>query len=223
MALPNAVRALINRGGDFSLAQTRKLRSVLTDIYDTLNSTASALSATVSSNTAAIAALGSSFTTEGGSGVTGWVDTYGTSISVAGDITYSRIMIDITNLHSRATDGHIIGGQDETNPCHIGYISFAEHGITSMARMTCIETPAGGDPNIDLYAAVEGTGAENTAISALTETRILDAAGDWAAGDMKEITPPAANRYLYLTQGDATGTNADYSAGKFLLEFWTVV
>ena len=46
--------------------------------------------------------------------------------------------------------------------------------------------------------------------------------GDFAAGTVAGIlTPPAANKYMYLVSGAAT--DADYSAGKLLIELFGYV
>jgi hypothetical protein len=88
--------------------------------------------------------------------------------------------------------------------------------------MTCLETPAGGNVDIDLYGNVtEATLAQDTAISAATGEAILINHGAWAAGVMDELSAlPAADGYLYLVCGAAT--DADFTAGKFLIELWGV-
>ena len=86
--------------------------------------------------------------------------------------------------------------------------------------MTCLETPAGGDTDIDLYSAGEGTGVEDQAITALTETQIINAGAQTAGTVTYFSADPAANAYLYLVgQGTA---NATYTAGRFLIEVFGV-
>jgi hypothetical protein len=84
--------------------------------------------------------------------------------------------------------------------------------------MTCLETPATGDDDIDLYSATEATGVEDTLITALTETQIGNS-GDLTAGSEVILTAPAADQYLYLVgvTGDADAT---YTAGILKIEFW---
>jgi predicted nucleotidyltransferase len=87
-------------------------------------------------------------------------------------------------------------------------------------RMTCLETPAGGDTDIDLYSATEGTVVEDQAITALTETEIINA-GTQAVGTVTYFAAdPVANTYLYLV-GQST-SNATYTAGRFLIEIFGV-
>jgi hypothetical protein len=87
--------------------------------------------------------------------------------------------------------------------------------------MRCLEAPAGGDPNLSLYYATEATGAEDALISSLTETIAFDPAADWTIDMDRSITGiPADGSYLYLVQTDAAGTDADYTAGKFLITLY---
>ena len=80
--------------------------------------------------------------------------------------------------------------------------------------MECYETPAGGDPDIDLYSATEATGVENDPITGLDETVIING-GDAAVGTRTVGGTIAANQYLYLVAGATT--NADYSAGRLVI------
>ena len=144
-----------------------------------------------------------------------WVERYGTVIKTS-------ILIDITGLrHSAAAD--IIGNDGTSNPCHIGQITTALNGTIFSGRMTCLETPTASFTNIDLYAASEGTGVEDTAISTLTEKQVVDG-GTQTLGTttiFNNAALPVGNDYLYLvcqSSGDA-----DYSAGKFLIELWGTV
>ena len=82
--------------------------------------------------------------------------------------------------------------------------------------MTCFEAPTGGDPDINVHSATEGTGVEDGAISSLTETLLVNA-GDATLGS-KVIFTLITDEFLYLTLGDTT--NADYTAGKLLIELF---
>ena len=78
--------------------------------------------------------------------------------------------------------------------------------------MECFEAPAGGDPDINIHSATEGTGVEDGAIADLTETLLVNA-GDATLGSKVFFSAvPAADQFLYLTTGAAT--DADYTAGK---------
>lgn len=172
-------------------------------------------------DSAALALFGASvgsLATGAPAGITAGVGAlYASSVEKVGGIFYTRIAIDLTGLASSTTDLDIIGVS--TPAAHIGQITAAESGTLLGGRVFCFETPAGGADDIDLYSAVEGTGAFDAGVaSTLTETALLTRGAAWAAGDLKVMTGlPAANEYLYLVGGEA-GTAATYTAGRFLIE-----
>jgi hypothetical protein len=134
-----------------------------------------------------------------------------------GGIYQMTIVIDLTGLNSGGTAGDIIGVNGTALPCYIAQLP----AMTVLGgRMTCLETPAGGDTDIDLYSATEGTGVEDSAITALTETQIINA-GAQTRGTLTYFSAdPTLNQYLYLVgQGTA---NATYTAGRFLIEIFGV-
>ena len=134
-----------------------------------------------------------------------------------GTLFKTTILLDLTDLHSTAADD-IIGVDGTSNPCYITQVTVPLSGTIILGKITCIEAPVGGDPDIDLYAATEGTGSEDDPISGLTETILINH-GDWTALDEAFITDyPTADQYLYLVAGDTT--DADYTAGIFLIELW---
>ena len=154
--------------------------------------------------------------TEAGTGITGGTGTiYRSSVQRVGGIITTRILIDLTGLRSTAS-GDIIGVDGTSNVCHIGQITAARNGTILTGSMECFEAPAGGDPDINVHSATEGTGVEDGAIGDLTETLLVNA-GDATLGSKVYFTAvPAADEFLYLTTGDAT--DADYTAGKLLIE-----
>ena len=156
--------------------------------------------------------------TEAGTGITGGTGTiYRSSVIREGGIIRTSILIDLTGLRSTAS-GDIIGVDGTSNVCHIGQITAARNGTILAGRMTCFEAPTGGDPDINVHSATEGTGVEDGAISDLTETLLVNA-GDATLGSVVIFTAvPAADEFLYLTLGDTT--NADYTAGKLLIELF---
>lgn len=162
---------------------------------------------------------GQTLTTEAGAGFTGGTGTvYKSSVQKIGGIYITRILIDLTGLASSTTDLDIIGVGSSV--AHIGRVTAAQNGTILAVRMTCLELPAGGADDIDLYSATEGTGVFDGGIAALTETALITSGGAWANGTVKGATVvPAANEYLYLTGGEA-GTAATYTAGKFLIELF---
>lgn len=137
-----------------------------------------------------------------------------------GTIYHTTIAIDLTDLAS-GDGADIIGDDGGAANCHIGQVTAAVHGTIFLGKITCLETPAGGTDDIDLWYADEDTGTENALVSGLTNEVQCINHGAWAAGEMDVLTAfPAADKYLYLA-GGAAG-DAAYTAGKFLIEMWGV-
>lgn len=157
--------------------------------------------------------------TEGGAGFAGTGVVNKQAIEKLGDLIRTTILVDLTDLNSGGSAGDIIG-TNGAGAAYFARLSPANGTITAI-RMTCLEAPAGGDTDIDLYSATEGTGVEDTAISALVEVQLINA-GTQASGTVTAAANmPAANTdYLYFVN-QGTG-NATYTAGKFLIELFGV-
>lgn len=154
---------------------------------------------------------------EGGTGIVGIAETYETQVERIGDLIRTTILIDLTGLRSTAS-GDIIGDDGAGTPSHLGQLPNDIVGDLVAGSVLCLEAPAGGVTDIDLYSATEATGAEDTAISTLTETQLTNG-GAHVAGDRDAMTAlPADGEYLYLVS--AAAGDADYTAGKLLIELW---
>jgi hypothetical protein len=157
----------------------------------------------------------------GGAGIEGTASVYVTQVNrLKSDVTTNvnivktTIMIDLTGLKDGGTAGDIIG-KDGAGVAYIAKVTTADQGVVFGVTMQCLEAPAGGAADIDLFSATEGTGVNDTAISDLTETSIINA-GTQAAGTLTAGGDIAADQFLYLVSqgtGDAT-----YTAGRFLIE-----
>jgi len=140
------------------------------------------------------------------------------SVERAGGLFKTTIFIDLAGLNSGGAADDIIGDAAAAN-CHIGQITAAKNGTIVAGRVTCLETPVTGDDDIDLYAATEATGTEDTAISGLTSTQLCNS-GNLVAGSIVILTAlPADTKYLYLVAGTGD-SDATYSAGILLIELW---
>jgi len=181
------------------------------------NATTGAITTQSSINSSGFASLdANTLSVEAGTGITTGTGTiYRSSVQRVGGIITTRILIDLTGL--RSTGGaDIIGVNGTALVCHIGQITAARNGTILTGSMECFEAPAGGDPDINVHSATEGTGVEDGAIGDLTETLLVNA-GDATLGSKVYFTGvPAADQFLYLTTGAAT--DADYSAGKLFIE-----
>lgn len=140
------------------------------------------------------------------------------SVVKVGGLIKTSIFVDLTGLKSGGTAGDIIGKAAAAN-CHLGQILAAVNGEVIGGTITCLEVPAGGDPDIDLFGATASTGTQDAAVGSLTGQAILCNSGDHTIGSVKVLTAmPAANAYLYLACGDVT--DVVYTAGKLLIELW---
>lgn len=160
---------------------------------------------------------------QAGAGITGGTGTVCKSgVFRQGDIITTRFIVDLTGLNSDATEGDIIGLDGTAEGCFLGAWSEEICGFAIGGLVTCLEAPATGEVDIDLYAADEATGVTDGAIGDLTETALMAAAADWTAGAQKVLTGlPADGQYLYLTVGTAsTPTAGTYTAGKFMIEIF---
>lgn len=154
-----------------------------------------------------------------GTGFAGTGTLYYSSIQKIGDLFKTTIFIDLTGAKSSTTDLDIIG---YSGVSHIGQITAAKNGTLFYGQVTCLETPATGVTDIDIYSATEGTGAFDGGVAALTETAMLTKGGAWSGAVQTPVrltTVPAADKYMYLTCG-AAGTVGTYTAGQFLIELW---
>jgi len=181
------------------------------------NATTGAITTQSSINSSGISSFdANTMPVEAGTGITTGTGTiYRSSVQRVGGIITTRILIDLTGL--RSTGGaDIIGVNGTALVCHIGQITAARNGTILTGSMECFEAPAGGDPDINVHSATEGTGVEDGAIADLTETLLVNA-GDATLGSKVYFTGvPAADEFLYLTTGAAT--DADYTAGKLFIE-----
>ena len=160
---------------------------------------------------------GNTIATTAGTGITTGTGTvYEAGVIKIGEVFHTTILIDLTGLASSGS-GDIIG-KDSTANSHIGQITAAVNGTVLGGKLTCLEAPAGGDPDINLWYADEATGTEDAAVTSLTNQVQICNSGDLALNSVVSLATVAADKYLYMATGAATDGN--YSAGKILIEFW---
>jgi len=154
-----------------------------------------------------------------GVGITGGTGTICKwSVHERGQIIVSQCLLDLTGLSSSTTDLDVIG--QGTVPAFLGQITAAVNGTILGGEMACLELPAGGVTDIDLYGATVATRDFDEGIAALDEVAIVTKGAAWAIDSVEMFTGvPRANDYLYLT-GGAAGTAAAYTAGKFLITLY---
>lgn len=214
---------LKNRLG-YALASRGAATEFLAPYNVTTNGTAEASKAVVLDANKAVTGmvLGpvAGLTTGAGAGFTsGTGAIYKSAVYRLGALYVADIILDLTGTASSTTDLDIIGNGGSA--AYIAKLTAAEVGATVFAvSMTCLEAPAGGVTDIDLYSATEGTGVFDAGIGTLVETAVITSGGAWTNGATKGATTvPLATEYLYLT-GGAAGTAATYTAGKFLITIY---
>ncbi len=140
------------------------------------------------------------------------------SVVSSGGVVKTQVLIDLTGLNS-STAGDIIGINSAAN-CYLFRWLTSVNGTWVGGKITCLEAPTGGEPDIDVFAANESTGTEDAAVSGLTETSLQDSGADYTLGLEKYFTAgPTNGQYIYLVSSGG-GDNATYTAGKFLIELY---
>ena len=117
--------------------------------------------------------------------------------------------------HSSSADGAQTAGK-----AYLTQINQKENGIVTLVELTCVETPTGGDTDINLVVSPnEQAFSGSTSITNVINdgTHVI---GHEAAAAIVDNSLDA--KYLYLTNGAATdgGAAAAYTGGKFLIRLY---
>ena len=153
-----------------------------------------------------------------GVGITGTADRFLTSVVKHGRIIETTILIDVDGLNSGGVADEVIGA-DGAGVAFLTQITAAVNGTIFAGTVKCLQTPAGGEPDIDLWYTDDATGVEDTLISAMGNQVQCINHGDWAAGEEDGLTAfPPTTKYLYLGGGDATDDT--YTAGILLITLY---
>ena len=120
--------------------------------------------------------------------------------------------------HSASTDS---GATMTAGNGNLTQVTLKENGIVTLVEMTCVETPTGGDVDIDLVHA-----AALQKFSGSTSLTTLINAGDAVIGAENAAAlddNSLQDQYLYLATGDGAAYTADaaeYTDGKFLIRLY---
>jgi hypothetical protein len=125
----------------------------------------------------------------------------------------TEISLDLTGLASVATANDVIGLSTGGN-AYIGRNVVADNGVIYKMELACIETPVGGDDDINIVANASGTLAYDGAGGTTYGVN----GGDAVAGQVVEnlVQGLTDGHYLYLTAGTGD-TAAAYTAGQFMI------
>lgn len=131
-------------------------------------------------------------------------------------VIITQFKIDLTGLASKNTANDVIGLAAGGN-AFIRQYKPAIDGIIFKAELSCIETPAGGDDDVNVVAAASGTLAYDGAGG----TTYGINGGDAVAGQTIQnlVQGLTADHYFYLTAGTGD-TAAAYTAGQFIFTTW---
>lgn len=153
---------------------------------------------------------------EHGAGAIGTAATPTTTRWIESGVIITQIKVDLTGLASVATANDVIG-LAAGGAAYIGRNVVATNGIIFKAEFSCIETPAGGDNDVN---AVWNSSAA-LAYDGAGGTTYLSNSGDLLAGQTIQNLVPAvtANDYLYLTAGTGD-TAATYTAGMYIITLY---
>src|SRR3990167_9186304 len=128
-------------------------------------------------------------------------------------VIITQTKFDLTGLASINVANDVIG-LAAGGIAYIGQNVVATNGVIFKVELSCLETPAGGDNDVNVVANATGTleydGAGGTAY--------LSNSGDLLAGQTVQNLLPALteNDYFYLTAGTGD-TAAAYTAGMYVL------
>lgn len=131
-------------------------------------------------------------------------------------IIITEIKVDLEGLASVATANDVIGLAAGGN-AYIGRNVVATNGIIYKIEQICVETPAGGDNDVNIVANSSGTLAYDGAGGTTYGVN----AGDAVAGQVVQnlVQGLTANHYFYLTAGTGD-TAATYTAGQFIFRLY---
>jgi len=151
-------------------------------------------------------------TTEYGAGVIGTGATPSVTRRTENGTIITETKIDLTGLASVDTANDVIG-LAAGGAAYIGRNVVANNGIIYKAELICLETPAGGDDDVNVVAASSGTLEYNGAGGTTYGVN----GGDAVAGQTVQnlVQGLTANHYFYLTAGTGD-TAAAYTAGQFI-------
>ena len=128
-----------------------------------------------------------------------------------------------TDIVSSSTAGDVIGENDAA-AAYATQITTAKNGVIYKAELICMETPVGGDTdiNVTLHASSLAEDAAGESGGHVIVNGGAQAIGRHSTGDAAaiEAAAGAANDYLYLTHGGTTA--GTYTAGKFLIRLFGV-
>ena len=151
---------------------------------------------------------------EYGAGFIGTAYTPTVTRRTEGGVIITQTKFDLTGLASSTTANDVIGLSTTPPVAFIGRNVVATNGVIFKVELSCLETPVGGDLEINIVSNASATLKFDSAGG----TTYLSNSGTLQIGQtISNLVPQiTANHYFYAT-GGASGTAAAYTAGQFIL------
>ena len=196
-----------NTDDDIRLAVDDMIKVVASDGIGTL------MVASISAAGAVTTSGGVAAAAEHGAGAIGTAATPTTSRRSENGVIITQTKIDLTGLTSVATANDVIG-LSGGGVAFIGKNDVAVNGVIFKVELSCLETPVGGDNDVNVVANASDTLEYDGAGG----TSYLANAGDLVIGQtIQNLTPGlTADDSFYLTAGTGD-TAAIYTAGMYVL------
>ena len=131
-----------------------------------------------------------------------------------GGVIITQTKFDLTGLASSTTANDVIGLVTDTPVSFLGRNVIANNGIIFKLELTCLETPVGGDLEINIVA---NSSAALKYDSAGGTTYLSDSGALQIGQTISNLVPQLTTNHYFYATGGASGTAAAYTAGQFIL------
>jgi len=132
-------------------------------------------------------------------------------------VIVTQIKFDLTGLASVATANDAIG-LAAGGVAFIGRNVVATNGVIHKAELACLETPAGGDNDVNVVANSSAVIAYDGAAGT---TYVSGNSGDLLAGQtVQNLLPGLTEGHYYYLAAGTGDTAATYTAGQYVLTTW---
>jgi hypothetical protein len=153
---------------------------------------------------------------------------------INGEIVTTLIVdLGVGGINSYNADKKVIGdnGVTGTGGASLTKIESSRNGVVYRVTVACVETPGGGEVDIDLWSNTASNNPDTTVDGTGTSKLLVPANGDWFAGAYEEsaFNPTSGtfsgaglnDHYIYLAVGtSSTPTAGAYNAGTFIIKFY---
>ena len=151
---------------------------------------------------------------EYGAGFIGTAATPTTTRRTEGGVIITQTKFDLTGLASSTTADDVIGLVSGAPVSFLGKNDSALNGVIFKVELSCIETPVGGDLEVNIVANASAALKYDSAGG----TTYLSNSGALQIGQtIQNLVPQITEDDSFYATGGASGTAAAYTAGQFIL------